>query len=321
MRRRVLWRGDPRRTLLFVSEIAFVLLFSTLAAWLVLDPGLAFGQLTVRQPIPGDRIITQLDTPMGQSRFLLFDSESAETISHESWLIARGVERPMGSSGNVLEVQKCRQEPAVAAEILGIIDAENIGESTARFLRERPVVAVISGAVVLLLGFLSVRLLSGICFGLLSGALSWLGVAAASLNSDIFSVSSESLAAVAVLGFALGLLLGVRRRGVIPMLGQRVASICLSIALAGEIAAGLGWSINATLAVLVVGNLFSPAVGLCFISSWMLALGLHSNPFGTHIILAVTGLIVLTLIASRTGSRLLRQGCAGQVPLVSLIRR
>lgn len=262
-------------------------------AWLLLHEEYAVGWVVWTHVVPeGNRLLARVETPWTRPRMLLFQTGVAVDTIAGRWLVARGTPQLVGQ-WHLLIVDTMRTLPLVPA-VVKAPDAEGLRRLVGALAQHRGV-ATLLGAIVLLLGFVFLRLAASKVGGILGAILTWHAVVVAAFEG-LLVLPNESTVIVTLLGFAVGALLSGQRGNPLSYLAQRLALILILLACAGEMARQFGWPIGLTQAVTVLAPLLSPALGLWLVGAFLLAVGLGAKSTGSYLILGATGLVIHGLI-------------------------
>jgi hypothetical protein len=184
----------------------------------------------------------------------------------------------------------------------------------------------------LLLGFAFLRLAASKVGGILGALVAWHAAVIAACEG-LLLLPEESALLVMLLGFAVGALLGARRDNLVGYLAQRLALIVLFLVGAEAMARQFAWPVGLTQAVVLLGTLVSPVIGLWFLGAYLLAVGLGASGTGSYVVLGAAAIVVHTLVRGAwipgwhprgwlARLRRRRQPCRGghEVPLDELVQ-
>lgn len=245
--------------------------------------------ISVKTLSKGDRVLAQVREPGRETRALLMDVRS-EKPTAGCWIFAWG--KPVQISGDhtVLDVADAHTLPLPPG--LSENQGNEIAESFPAYLRDHREMAVVLGIVVLLSGFILLRLVSGVASGLLGAVILWHATAMGEFH-HLFSLPQEAWTAVLLLGFLSGTMVGFRRRSFSGNVMQRLLMILIVALFLDEMSRLFDWSAPLTRYAIVLGIVVSPCIGLWLLGACLLSMGLGAQTSAAGcLVLGVTGVIM-----------------------------
>ncbi len=311
-----------RAILRWAMTLFCVGLFVGVPAFVLLHPGIASGWVGGETRITESTTLFQIENPWGEPEYTLARNDLTSDVVKGQLLFAHGGAWPIGKR-TVLKANGVSCSPlkleTMWADVGGFFDAEN-----SLLSRYRGAVLCV-GIVLLLLGYLFVRILSALFGGALGMIFGWWAISLVFMYAG-YDLPVGGAIAAHLLGFLFGIWLGVTRRGWPSYLFQRASIGLLVYLLAEGIAHQFGWSADVVSIIGLLGSLLSPALGVGLTASFLMAGGIGLVGLSALPIIAATGVSVHLMtggswfpIKSSWLKDNRRGGARGEVPLERLV--
>jgi hypothetical protein len=273
--------------------------------WIWYDPRIVVGcvrqRIRTRDP---QTYLLRIQVPMLPSKLLVVESEQGSNLREASWLLARG------------DVYRIADADVVFAHDLHSVRLPGWTErivsmkAAVRWLvAAYSPVDITAGALLLLCGFLFIRLAAAVLGSVVGAFIAWNASAYLALVYSM-AVADSALFLVTILGAVAAGALGLRRSGFMAYLLQRFAVILALLLTLPSFGEGLGWPVRWILPLAVMGSLIAPALGICVLASGFLCVGMSISGLFTVVVFVVALLLVHVLSGGRwvVGRRLTLPG-------------
>lgn len=280
---------------------AFLLVALTVSgpAWVLADDGYVVGMVADECQAPDGRHVARVDCPGREPRVVILPGGGQ--LERGTFLLAKGTPTNAGAFPCVVLSRK--PASVLVPEAYRSAFEGHSPRSLVDFLREHRVAALIAGSVVVLLGFVFLRLIGALALGVLVAPLTCFDTVVLDCEGLIAPLHPAVLSGVLLCGFALGVALGLQRCSLPGYLARGIALIGLQLPFASGAAATFGIAPGIAIGISVLGTLASPVVGLWLLASLLLTVGLAADGLGAYIVAAAVALIVHHLVDGRWVAR------------------